>query len=314
VHLYETHFGATDAWYLGAKGKLHTGWIADGRQLCSPDHLKTTEFYNDFLRRFGWLHQCHAIIEIEEETVSAIALLRKASSSPFGEADLRLLRFLTPHLQRAVHLHGRFVDLALHTTISDRALDGFSTAVLCLRNGRVIFANRAAASICTEKNGIRVSSGELRCTNLSANRALQRLIGGVSLFSIEDGGSMTVERNNSEPLRLFVSRVSAETILPHSANAIVFVWDPEFQSPSLSKLLQSEYGLSHAEIRLVSIISRGNSLNEASEDLHVTYGTVRSQLKSIFHKTQTKRQSQLMKLVLTLNAAAELTCAPSHRK
>jgi DNA-binding CsgD family transcriptional regulator len=44
---------------------------------------------------------------------------------------------------------------------------------------------------------------------------------------------------------------------------------------------------------------QGRSLDEASEELHVSISTVRTHLKRIFSKTGTSRQGELVKLLLT---------------
>ena len=58
------------------------------------------------------------------------------------------------------------------------------------------------------------------------------------------------------------------------------------------------YGLTAAEARLTTFLARGRRLDEAAEDLGITYETARTHLKRIFNKTGAGRQTELVRLVL----------------
>ncbi len=59
------------------------------------------------------------------------------------------------------------------------------------------------------------------------------------------------------------------------------------------------YSLTHSEAELVRLLSQGNSLEEAAEVRGVSINTIRSHLRNIFLKTDTRRQGDLVRLVLT---------------
>lgn len=58
--------------------------------------------------------------------------------------------------------------------------------------------------------------------------------------------------------------------------------------------LQLAYGLTKAEIRLCETLANGYSLIESAHLLNITEGTVRQRTKSLFHKTGTRRQGELI--------------------
>jgi DNA-binding CsgD family transcriptional regulator len=64
------------------------------------------------------------------------------------------------------------------------------------------------------------------------------------------------------------------------------------------------YGLTAAEAKIAAILGQGNSLNEACRTLSIKQNTARTHLKRIFSKTDTNRQSELVKLIL--NSPANL--------
>jgi DNA-binding CsgD family transcriptional regulator len=83
-----------------------------------------------------------------------------------------------------------------------------------------------------------------------------------------------------------------------SAAAALFVSDPERSVGGIDEVLRGYYGLTPAEVRLAALLMDGRSLEEAAEHLELSRHTVRSQVKRIFSKTETRRQSELVRLLL----------------
>ena len=64
--------------------------------------------------------------------------------------------------------------------------------------------------------------------------------------------------------------------------------------------LREVFGLTAAEARLAAELVAGKTLDDVSEERQVSLATVRSQLRSVFQKTETGRQAQLMQLITSL--------------
>jgi len=62
-------------------------------------------------------------------------------------------------------------------------------------------------------------------------------------------------------------------------------------------VLRRMFGLTAAEIKLALKIANGASPNEIAHDLNLCRTTIRSQLASVFEKTGTRRQAQLVALL-----------------
>ena len=63
--------------------------------------------------------------------------------------------------------------------------------------------------------------------------------------------------------------------------------------------LRSHFGLTPAEARLALHLVTGETLRCAAAKLSISYETARTQLKNIFNKTKTRRQAELVILILT---------------
>jgi DNA-binding CsgD family transcriptional regulator len=80
--------------------------------------------------------------------------------------------------------------------------------------------------------------------------------------------------------------------------AALFIQDSERRVMSTEEGLRNLYALTPAEARLAAILTEGVSLRTSAERLGITFQTARDHLKRILSKTQTSRQSELMRLIL----------------
>jgi DNA-binding CsgD family transcriptional regulator len=118
--------------------------------------------------------------------------------------------------------------------------------------------------------------------------------------------AVALRREAGCPLIARVVSVESAAVseLGGAAVAIVVVDPDECITPSLP-MLEQAFGLTPAEARIAKRLLCAKSLNEIAEEFSVTVGTVRSQLKSIFAKTHTHRQSELVALLTRLAMITE---------
>jgi DNA-binding CsgD family transcriptional regulator len=67
--------------------------------------------------------------------------------------------------------------------------------------------------------------------------------------------------------------------------------------PDVERILCSGFGLTQAEARVALAITKGERLDEIARARGVTVATARTQLKSVFSKTRTHRQAELVAFV-----------------
>jgi DNA-binding CsgD family transcriptional regulator len=75
--------------------------------------------------------------------------------------------------------------------------------------------------------------------------------------------------------------------------------DPDMEPTPQWQIFTSHFNLSAQEARLSLALADGLSINEYSETFHVSPHTSRTHLKSIFSKTSTRRQADLVRLIFT---------------
>ena len=105
-------------------------------------------------------------------------------------------------------------------------------------------------------------------------------------------------RNERMPLMLMMSPLRLAGEPPIQGAALLFIFDPE-ATPALTKdLVRKLFSLSEAEAELAVALCGGNTSDDIAKERGTSINTVKSQLKSIFLKTGTKRQSELVSLLL----------------
>src|SRR5262245_44844330 len=75
--------------------------------------------------------------------------------------------------------------------------------------------------------------------------------------------------------------------------------------------LETRFGLSQAEARLAALLFAGASLRSSAEALGIKYQTARSRLKSVFEKTGTRRQPELVLAVFQAMSHPNLPAVPA---
>ena len=89
---------------------------------------------------------------------------------------------------------------------------------------------------------------------------------------------------------------------PRRAAALVIVGDPNSTPQPAAEVLRRLFGLTPTLARLAEALASGKTLIEYASEHEVTLGTARQQLKELFARTGTHRQSELIRLVLTSGA------------
>jgi DNA-binding CsgD family transcriptional regulator len=238
---------------------------------------------------------------------AGVALHRTRRVGRYEVDDIERFSVLNGHLERALSIGFRLGSLGAIQKSAMELLDRNPAAVLLLDgHQRVVYANRSVDALRSNRDGIRVSGNEIVLLRKQDQDRLQGLIAHV-LSEVTapgkgPGGVMRVQRpSGKRPYAILVAPVSRQyPMLAVLRPAVcVVVTDPEGQRPLPAARIQSAFGLTEAEARLASILAGGVELRSAAEQLKITYGTARARLAEIFQKTETRRQGELINLLLS---------------
>ncbi len=191
------------------------------------------------------------------------------------------------------------VSLAAHDSLSDVKvmLDCMLEMLEALQCGgivrsasqAVIAVNRTAMALLGDarRNGRPAAQSEL------AARFESLLQDAEPQAGVGEGSSLaTVWRETGRPL--VISKLPVH--LPCRRTILALVSLDRFAQPNV-QTLQRLFGLTPAEVKLAWAIARGTAPTDLAVELDVSRTTIRSHLASVFAKTQTRRQAELVALL-----------------
>jgi DNA-binding CsgD family transcriptional regulator len=82
-----------------------------------------------------------------------------------------------------------------------------------------------------------------------------------------------------------------------AATAAVFVRKTSLEVPSAMESMSKLYGLTPGELRVLAAVSEFGGISAVSDVVGVSEATVKTHLQRVFAKTNTNRQTELIKLV-----------------
>jgi DNA-binding CsgD family transcriptional regulator len=175
-------------------------------------------------------------------------------------------------------------------------------AVAVDRFGSILGANDKAHALFDRDVSIRLN--RLSVKDRQASETLATLFNLLSRSSDLDAFPslpIVIPREKRRPLIVRLLPVHPAARSPFlGARALITLTSLEPKSsPSLTALSRA-FRLTPAETRLVAAIADGSSCEQAAEKLGIARETARNQLKSVYSKTDTHRQSQLVALVARL--------------
>jgi DNA-binding CsgD family transcriptional regulator len=313
TRLYQKHYWSQDIWALRGATVAQREWVGTSEQLCSFAELSGSEYYNDFLQSLDIAHAAFALLLRSGEGESVLGIYRGPSEGAFEDADLDLLRFLAPHIRRAFTLHLKITELKSRSIGMAAALDMLDSGVVLIgADAKIVLMNRAAEALLAKQDGLIATAAGLRAQIPSESERLEILIRSATNISagscLNSGGWLCISRRQGPSLQLQISPVRGFPLTSNNAfRTIVFITDPAQNHCPRYDALRAFFGLTAAEARVAILLGQGNSLRDISHSLGVSGNTVKSQVASIHGKTGTSRQSQLVRLLMSLPPSGHTT-------
>jgi DNA-binding CsgD family transcriptional regulator len=274
-----------------------------GRTVVIEDDLSTKEErrslrqYNELYLPFGF--PGFAMIGCTVDgTAWAVPMLKGRGQGQFTRDDAQYLATLAPHFRRLIALSERLV--ASQGRAGLNILDISSAAFLLDWHGRVAQFNSRAAGLIG--SGLTVTKGHLHATHRESDVALQRVIHLVtrtrSSTALKGIAPVAVSRPGRRPLVVDVlPTIGVIADLFQHTSAILVISDLDERPLRSGARLQSAFGLTAAEGRVAALLSAGHDVHAIADSLELSRETVRNHLKSIFSKTDTGRQAELVSVI-----------------
>jgi DNA-binding CsgD family transcriptional regulator len=283
-------------------------------QLFPGRRMVENDYYRQMLEPYGMIDLM--AMEIFDRDSGLTLRLRCApvvGQSLFREDDRLLVESLEPRLRASLRAYVRLLFQDYQCNVFDEATKRLAIGSIVLNEKRkMLLCNTFAQDVLAAGRGLLIRGELLHCTDRRGDRLLQEAMNGLlactpgcdpKLLQRSLIASVASEGNFWS---ILIRRVASPPTVEAEANAALVVLFKAGGPPrgvSVPFLIEL-FGLTSRESELAIKLTSGVSLGDSAHDLNISRGTARVHLRSIFHKTGTERQHQLVSLILNAGHAA----------
>ncbi|MGF1766410.1 alpha/beta fold hydrolase [Enterovibrio makurazakiensis] len=214
------------------------------------------------------------------------------------EFDAILLRYF----QSAIGIAQKLNAQEAYRQVMSSVLDQLPIALMIItREGEILESNVLATEMQHSESLLAVREGkvDIRDSDSRANlfRAIRNVAAGVS----ESSSEVLMLGSQSHPLdklMVLLSAIQGANDEGGAQNIALFLSSPRNQPVSIPLSIAKYYGLTRKESEVASYLVRGFSVKEIADEIFVSEHTVRSHLKALLTKTETQRQTELVRMLL----------------
>ena len=306
------HPGLVRDWHPEAGEDWRLRWHPDRpytcRMLVPETFLHESHFYRKVLKPWGIEYTMGFCFSDGEDSIS-LNIMRGPAQSPFNPSELEEFGCLVPSLRSAVNLHRRLAKNDFERRCTSQLLDGVQFGIaLADQQCRVHFMNRAANELCGQRDGLTYGNRNLLLADPKQQRELETMVAEVITGQGNDNERsvrmLPVSRRSGRPdYTVMISAMGARlgaaaNGLVQDAMALLLLSDPE-QHAQQSQVVPWLYHLTRTETHVLSLLLEGLTVDAIGRRLHISDHTTRTHVKNLLRKTNTSRQADLIRVVMS---------------
>jgi DNA-binding CsgD family transcriptional regulator len=291
--------------FFPASSFVETGVVHGANDIIPQAELEQTRFYKEWIEPQGI---ADAIAVNLEKGINRSSFIVVRTDVAHGVADNKMrnrLATLVPHLQRAVSIGQLFYQKdALKQDLTETLTHVESAVLLVGSHGEIVFKNDLARLLLNEGFILQQRDGALRAVDESSDRILREVFAAA-----KKGDASTGAQGVAIPLGIFndenwyahVLPLKAgkrrEANVPTRAVAGIFIRKNVSEQLPPLEVLATRYKFTASEVRVLAALMKTSGVKAIADLLGLSEATVKTHLAHLFRKTETSRQSELLKLV-----------------
>jgi len=212
------------------------------------------------------------------------------------------LSLFVPHLERALRVSQQFGTSTLLSGALEHSIDREQLALIVIgTSGNVLFASNAAEDLARSATWLRIGRTGIELAAPALNQKLQHGLHDcrqlVERRSVALSNELEVHAQDGGHYHIALAPLMFQgRLFGIDQPAVIVTITPLSRAQVDSR--ERLQGLTSAELALARAVARGCTLAAYARERGVSMHTVRAQLKTIFQKTGTHRQAELVALVL----------------
>ncbi|MFL6084198.1 MAG: helix-turn-helix transcriptional regulator [Mycobacterium sp.] len=279
------------------------GVVRTGLEIMVPN--RNEEFYAGWMRP-NELEDGFFVRLSDGVRPACFVICTSDGSGSFDDPErIKVMSGLVVHLQQALRTQNQLTALATQNVALAGALEAVRHGIVIVGpECTVLNLNSAAETILRAEDGLHHRHGRITATGMRTDQELRRAVHCALADGTTDvptGQAFTCVRpSGKRPYVIHLLPLPCDEANETSRGpaALVLIIDPERENDSATTLLRRLHGLTATEAEVAIRISRGTSLKQVSDELSVSYQTIRTHLQHVYDKTDTHRQGELVRLLL----------------
>ncbi|GAA6201609.1 helix-turn-helix transcriptional regulator [Aquicoccus sp. SU-CL01552] len=269
------------------------------------DRFLRSEFHNDFWIRSGiGTERLASKLVVQDGAFASLVIQTGSNNDEIHDTTAQAFAEIVPHAIQATAIMRRMQALKLAREAAERAAQhGASFAIPVDAQARPVVADDHTEAALGAIPVLQLRNGTLFLTARKVNDRLRRLISDCATPDTGVRGGVIRLGTDEAPDRFSIE------VLPWSEQdttpgliqrpvALLLISDWERRRENHRRRIAHQFDLTPAEARLAIELLAGGGRGEVAARLGISDSTARSHLTRIFDKTGTRRQSELVALML----------------
>lgn len=280
------------------------GTIAVDTDFASPAELRERPDTKFLIENFCMCHRIGLRLNGNQAWFDALTLIFPDSMQAVPDSSRILLKSIWPHVAKATECSRVFRSLRMRYQAALTALDHVLVGI-CVVNSRseVIISNTTASEIISENSGLRHrANGVLQCD--SENEIFNEAVRQCSMTAAGESATTEVllvadEVAGGGGLLIEISQLhdKAGEVDRGLSGALITLIDPQKTDTLDCSKVAHAWQLTRAEAEVLRMLVLGDSYSDMADKRSVSIETIKTQVKSVYIKTNTKNRSNLIRLV-----------------
>jgi DNA-binding CsgD family transcriptional regulator len=281
--------------------KSKRGCFHNINDFCDEPVWTQTPIYQEWCIPLNIRNVVGCLIDISGKSTLRLHFHSSVSQGIITREQVNYLNLLIPHIQRAIDYHEHFALCMGFQSALGYFLECYPTPALLLDGNKELkYINHAAEDLVYKQSILSVKNQRLQVLVASEQKRLDRMLDRcLSQHRERQASSLAIKNNAGEVVLEFnLMYFGGEEFLfgKHCSRPLVMLRmrnmsdQPWVNEEALGEL----FGLTNKEMRVAALLAAGESVEAIAEQTHTSVNTVRTHLKSLFRKTDSKSQQQLV--------------------
>ncbi len=277
-------------------------------ELYTEEELKTSAAYNELWARHHAGNAINVRLDGPDGTRIVWLVNDPVDGDGWSSAQLDSIRYLLPHIRQTVRVQQALAGAGALGASLAKLLDTTGLGIVQLDGrGRIVAANDRARDLLRGGEALLDKHGFLHARTPEDDAELQRLLArALPPYGAQGvGGSTMLRRPSAPPLALHVNPVGRREadarVWPVAA--LVLAIDPASRTRIDPAVAAAALGLTGMESRVAVQLAEGMSVRQIAAAMGRGDSTIRTHVKHMFTKHGLSRQTDLVRLVLSLGGA-----------